>query len=187
MIRIEPYNRERAVEYARKWAFSRNPLFYDFTGQGGNCTSFISQCLFAGTCQMNYKPTFGWYYITVSRRSPAWTGVDYLYNFLIENAGPDKFIGDGLGPFGHRVEANELELGDVIQLGKENDDFYHTLIISGFSRHGLLVSAQSDDSFNRPLRNYVYDTARYIHIDGFRTNNINTDACYEKLINGHSL
>ena len=39
MIIEFPYDRERAVEYAKKWALSRNPLFLDFTGRGGNCTS----------------------------------------------------------------------------------------------------------------------------------------------------
>ena len=45
MIVTKPYNRARAVEYAQRWALSRNPLFYDFTGGGGNCTNFVSQCL----------------------------------------------------------------------------------------------------------------------------------------------
>ena len=48
-----PYNRQRAVEYAKKWALSRNPLFADFTGIGGNCTNFVSQCLYAGCGVLN--------------------------------------------------------------------------------------------------------------------------------------
>ena len=28
-----PYDRQRAVEYAQKWALDRNPLFLDFTGR----------------------------------------------------------------------------------------------------------------------------------------------------------
>ena len=44
---------ERAVAYARRWALDRNPLFVDFTGQGGNCTNFVSQCVLAGSCVMN--------------------------------------------------------------------------------------------------------------------------------------
>ncbi|MBR5616363.1 MAG: amidase domain-containing protein, partial [Clostridia bacterium] len=38
-----PYMRERAVEYALRWALSRNPLFPDFAGIGGDCTNFVSQ------------------------------------------------------------------------------------------------------------------------------------------------
>ena len=42
------YNREAALEYAKEWAFSRNPQFYDFENIGGDCTNFASQVLLAG-------------------------------------------------------------------------------------------------------------------------------------------
>ena len=45
-----PSDRTRAVEYARRWALSRNPIFEDYTGIGGDCTNFVSQAIFAGTC-----------------------------------------------------------------------------------------------------------------------------------------
>ena len=35
MIVTMEYRRERAVEYARRWALSRNPLFENYTGIGG--------------------------------------------------------------------------------------------------------------------------------------------------------
>ena len=50
MLITKPYQRERAVEYARRWALDRNPLFADFSGIGGNCTNFVSQCVLAGSC-----------------------------------------------------------------------------------------------------------------------------------------
>ena len=75
-----PYNRMRAIEYAKRWALSRNPLFFDFTEIGGNCTNFVSQCIFAGAPVMNYTKTFGWYYIDQGNRAPAWSGVDELYS-----------------------------------------------------------------------------------------------------------
>ena len=56
------YNRARAVAYAQKWAFSRNPAFLNFDGMGGDCTNFASQCLYTGSGIMNYTDTFGWYY-----------------------------------------------------------------------------------------------------------------------------
>ena len=82
MFLNKPYNRERAVEYARRWALSRNPLFENFSGIGGDCTNFVSQCVYAGCCQMNYTPDFGWYYVSLNNRAPAWTGVEFFYNFL---------------------------------------------------------------------------------------------------------
>ena len=84
MIVIKPYDRERAVEYALTWALDRNPLFLNFTGRGGDCTNFASQCLLAGSCTMEYTPDFGWYYISSENRAPAWTGVEFFYDFVTE-------------------------------------------------------------------------------------------------------
>lgn len=81
------YNRERAVEYARRWAFSRSPLFESYNGIGGDCTNFVSQCVYAGSCVMNYTRDFGWYYSSPMNRAPAWTGVEFFYNFMTSNEG----------------------------------------------------------------------------------------------------
>ena len=161
-----PYNRRRAVEYARKWALSRNPLFIDFTGQGGNCTNFVSQCIFAGAPVMNYTKTFGWYYISANDRAPAWSGVDELYNFL--TGAPDfSSANGGYGPFATDARiAQTIDIGDVIQLANENGDFYHSLIISQFTDNDILVCAQSNDALDRPLSSYNYSSLRALHIEG---------------------
>ena len=125
-MEIENYNRAAAAAYARKWAFSRNPAFYDFSKIGGDCTNFASQCIYAGAGVMNYTPVFGWYYKSANDRTPSWTGVEYLYNFLINN--------DGAGPFAEEVPLNKLEIGDIVQLGKATGDFYHSPVVVGFSR-----------------------------------------------------
>ena len=82
-----PYNREAAAAYAHKWAYGFNPDFYNFDDIGGDCTNFASQCLYAGGLEMNYTPVFGWYYRSVNDRAPAWTGVNELYDFLVNNKG----------------------------------------------------------------------------------------------------
>ncbi len=120
------YDRAAAVAYARKWAFGRNPKFYDFSKIGGDCTNFASQCIYAGAGVMNFTPTFGWYYKSVNDRTPSWTGVEYLYNFLTAN--------DGAGPFAEEVSLDKLEIGDVVQLGKATGDFYHSPVVVGFRR-----------------------------------------------------
>ena len=48
------YDRQKAYNYAQKWAFKRNPIYYNFDNVGGDCTSFVSQCIFAGIGIMNY-------------------------------------------------------------------------------------------------------------------------------------
>ncbi|MBE6542460.1 MAG: amidase, partial [Ruminococcaceae bacterium] len=119
MLVTMTYDREKALEYARRWAFGRNPLFENYSGIGGDCTNFVSQCIYAGSCVMNYTPTFGWYYISPTNRAPAWTGVQFFYNFITSNK--------EVGPYGREASAGELEIGDVIQLGNAAGMYYHTL------------------------------------------------------------
>lgn len=176
-----PYNRSRAVAYARRWALSRNPLFHDFTGGGGNCTNFVSQCLLAGCCQMNFTDTFGWYYLSVDDRAAAWTGVEFFYNFMTGNN--ESPIGDGSGPFAEETGGNLLP-GDVIQLGREEGDFYHTLIVTGRDRRGYLVSAHTDNALDRPLNSYNFRRIRFLHIDGYRAPEGHADDCFETLMRG---
>lgn len=179
MLAVKPYIRENAVAYARKYAFSQNPLFPNFAGIGGNCTNFVSQAIYAGGCVMNYTPTFGWYYISLDERSPSWSGVEYFYNYMIENA--------GVGPFGRVATSDELELGDVIQLAKNEEGYYHTLLVVGFDGEDLLVAAQTDNAYARPLSTYTYDYARYIKILGIRFDAPEQNQCFDRLMNEESL
>ncbi|MBR2315854.1 MAG: amidase domain-containing protein [Clostridia bacterium] len=153
------YNRKNATAYARRWALGRNPRFYDFTGIGGDCTNFVSQCLYAGSGVMNYTPDTGWYYRSLNDRAPAWTGVEFLYDFLINNK--------SIGPFARQASYDEARKGDVIQLGDAQGDFYHTLIIVQ-TEPEILIASHSNDALNRPLRTYDYAQARFLHIEGVR-------------------
>ena len=174
MIVEKPYIRENAVAYARKFAFSQNPLFASFAGIGGNCTNFVSQAVYAGSCEMNYTPTFGWYFISLNERSPSWTGVQYFYDFITGNK--------GVGPFGREGTADEMEIGDVIQLGKTGEGYYHTLLVVGFDEEDILVAAQTDDAYGRPLSTYTNDYTRYIKILGVRFEMPDNYTCYERLM-----
>ena len=177
MLVTKPYNRENAVAYARKYAFSQNSLFANFAGIGGNCTNFVSQSIYAGSCEMNYRPTFGWYFISLDDRSPSWTGVEYFYNFMTQNS--------DVGPFGRDASSDELELGDVIQLARDGEGYYHSLLVVGFDGEDLLVSAQTDNAYARPLSSYDYDYARFIKILGVRFDvPREPDSCFEKLMQG---
>lgn len=183
MLVTKPYNRERAVEYARRWALDRNPLFIDFTEIGGNCTNFVSQAVLAGSCTMNYTPDFGWYYISEDDRAPAWSGVEYFFDFI---TGTPLFReqNGGVGPFATVVEREAVMLGDVIQYANRAGDWYHTVIVTGFDGEEILISAQSDDALDRPISSYRSAvTKRYLHIEGVRFE-VNDDLCFERLISG---
>ena len=158
------YDREKAVDYARKWAYSRNPQYYSFDNIGGDCTNFVSQCLYAGCGVMNFTPDLGWYYNSPDDRSAAWTGVEYLYNFLVSN--------EENGPYGEELPLSYSETGDIVQLSFDGITFTHNLIITRIdfipAPDNILIACHSFDSLDRRLSTYDYKLARLVHILGAR-------------------
>ena len=161
-MRKELYNREEAKDYAKKWAYGRNPKYYNFDSIGGDCTSFISQCIYAGSKVMNYTKNTGWYYNSINDRTPSWSGVEYLYNFLINNK--------GIGPRGTKTEIENLEIGDIIQLSFDGKIFSHTLVIVNIdgpkTLDNIYTASHTYDSYNRRVSTYNFQNIRFIHIDG---------------------
>lgn len=158
------YDRDAAVTYAHTWAYRRNPIYYDFSPIGGDCTNFASQCIFAGAGVMNFTPTFGWYYRSVNNRTPSWAGVQFLYDFLTRNLGP--------GPFASEVSLRQLMPGDLVQLAFTRTNRYeHTPVVvrvDSPTLTGILVAAHSNDVDFRPLSTYNISRLRCLHIEGIR-------------------
>ena len=66
---------------------------------------------------MNYN---NWYYNNGYDKSPSWSGVEFLYDFLIKNK--------GYGPRGIASSSDNVEIGDIAQLsfdvfGKKISDY----------------------------------------------------------------
>lgn len=165
MLKEIEYNRYAAVNYALKWAYSRNPRFYDFEDLGGDCTNFVSQCLYAGCGIMNFSGfENGWYYINGNDRSASWTGVRYLRRFLLTNK--------GTAVYGEEATLERLEPGDVIQLRNNNGVLYHSLFVSFVKQpatpQNIFICAHTVDARDRRLSSYNYASAEGIHILGAR-------------------
>lgn len=158
-MRVVSYDGQRAADYARKWYNKRNSDYYNFDAVGGDCTNFASQCLYAGAGIMNYLRDVGWYYISPQDRAAAWSSSPHLIKFLLNN--------DGEGPFGILRELQRLEIGDLIFLNNSYE-YYHTLVVTGFSGDIPLVSAHTDDSYMRRLNTYYYEFASGVHISGVK-------------------
>ena len=182
---VAPYDRARAVEYARRWALERNRIFDDFSGGGGDCTNFVSQSILAGSCQMNYTDTFGWYFRSIEDRAPAWTGVEAFFNFFT-GSGDFLPVTERVGPFGYLTEREYVTEGDVVQLQNDKGVFYHTLIITGIDGDEILVSAHTNDALDRPLSTYTAAKgARFIRMLGvIRADGEAKNDCFERLIEG---
>ena len=151
------YDREKAVAYAKRWALSRNQAYLDFQGLGGDCTNFVSQCLYAGCGVMNYTPVYGWYYISGNRRTASWTGVPYLYHFLTGN--------EKEGPYAREIAPDQARPGDVVQLGARGQPFTHTALIVDVQSGEIFVAAHTLDAWNRPLSSYPQVIRRFLGIE----------------------
>lgn len=159
-MQVKEYDKAKAIEYAKKWAYSRNTKFYDYENLGGDCTNFISQCIYAGTNTMNYSNINGWYYNNANAKSPSWTGVEFLYKFLTTNK--------TVGPFGNEVNKIEIDNGDIVQLSFDGIKFAHSLFIVNRINDKIFVATHTFDAFNRDLDTYHYSKLRYIKIKGYR-------------------
>jgi len=162
---VKPYDREKAVQYAHKWAYARNPAYLDFENLGGDCTNFASQCIFAGCGVMNYTPVYGWYYIDSYNRTASWTGVNYLYDFLINNK--------GAGPFAEIVDVADAEPGDIAQISfSDSKLFDHSPVIvktgNPRSMEEIYVAAHTFDTDYYRLLDFEPAYIRFIHILGYR-------------------
>lgn len=172
---LKPYDRRAAVAYAHRWAFGRNPEFYDFSEIGGDCTNFASQCLYAGGGVMNYTPDLGWYYIDPADRAPAWAGVPYFWDFMTRET-------PTTGPLGVGTTLNFLRPGDFVQLRfrESREVFAHTPVVVSVGAppmpENILVAAHSNDADDRPLSTYQnVEEMRFLHIIGIVTEDAVSD------------
>lgn len=155
----KPYNRNAVINYARKWAFLRNPKYLNYDPYGGDCTNFASQCIYAGSKVMNYSKRNGWFYINGNNKSASWTGVEFLYNFLVNNRNN--------GPIGKKVSSNQVYPGDLAQLSFDGRVFGHSLIILNHSDNmsDIEVSTHTYDSYGKKIGEYEFSKIRFVHIE----------------------
>lgn len=158
------YDGGAASTYALNHALNYNPDYADFNGFGGDCTNFISQCLYeGGGLPMHYGAPYTktcWYYTTSTNRSSSWTGAEELYDYIFSNSSK---INANISNW------NSVSFGDIIQLTSGGEG-YHSLIVSGiqYSSYGksdLLVCAHTADRRHVSLASYYPGSnKRYIDI-----------------------
>ena len=166
---IIPFDRDGAIEYARRWALDRNPKYYDFDDIGGDCTNYVSQTLLAGGCKMDKSSViYGWYYNNANDKSPSWTGVEQLHDYLVRQK--------DYGIIAYEIDLNSVEAGDITQLSFNGKMFQHSPFIVSVKRNSdnsvsydhIKICAHSFDSENRALDTYQWKKIRFIRIAGFK-------------------
>lgn len=61
---------------------------------------------------------------------------------------------------------NSLQIGDIIQIRQNPNEFNHSVIISRVTPHEIYVCAHSNDALDKPLSEYNYIELKGIHIIG---------------------
>ncbi|RXI44924.1 hypothetical protein DP145_11645 [Clostridium tetani] len=137
------YDGIAAAKYAVKYAINYNPEYQDYNGRGGDCTNFISQCIYAGGI-----PTDNVWY----KDSHAWIRVVELRSWLLKKGYARELT----------VQDNAKE-GDLIQLRNSGGYWYHSLIVTykNPTNGEPFVSCHTGDYVNRALSTYTTDR-RYL-------------------------
>lgn len=159
------YNTRDAVLYAFRYATSPNKDYYDFTNNGGDCTNFVSQCLYAGGIKQHIGTALTdtcWFYKTSKNRSSSWTGAKQFKNYITNSKSKINMV---------PTNFSNVFTGDVIQLVNKSGVPYHTLFVNGISytdgKKDVLVCAHTANRRNVALSVYYGNsTKKYYHIKG---------------------
>jgi hypothetical protein len=150
------------------FALNRNPEFRDYSGAAGNgdCTNFVSQCLYAGGWTflqppvISPNPTEWWFDARWRENSRTWSSASWFTDFLERS---NRVTSCTLG---------ELVPGDIIG----HDDSTHgghymfaTGILSNPPLHNLLLSYHTTDrldfSFSDVMVLLGVEGYRYWHVN----------------------
>ena len=162
-FQFKGYNINEAIKYALKYAVEINPEFGNYEKWGGDCTNYISQCLYAGKIPFDFEGIdvrYHWYWYSEARRAPSWTAANSL-KFYMESNNTNKDGGLSLGLKATSITLEHLLRGDVVQLIDDKNYAYHSMIITGYVVEGdyvvdYLISQHSgyDEDDEGRLKNY---------------------------------
>lgn len=160
------YNASAAVAYAVQYAIIPNSAYADFTNSGGDCTNFISQCLYAGGIVQHVGTAYTescWFYQSSTNRSYSWTGANSFRNYITSSVSKINMTSSSW---------SSVVPGDIIQL-MNSGSATHSMIVSNLvygssGRSDLLVCAHTTNRQNVSLAQYysTFPTKVYYHING---------------------
>ena len=149
------YDRVGAVRYADAYCGAApgcghdgryNPRFYNYNGEGGDCTNFVSQALSLGG---HLRRTAAWTYDGGTGEGTAdWVKSSQLVDHLLGN-GLATIIARGRYPQ-VAPQVSRLQPGDVIAY-VEHGKVVHLALVIGFDPHGYaLVDSHTADRYHVP-------------------------------------
>lgn len=128
------YNRSAAVTYATTYVFSPNTsVWCDYSSSGGDCTNFVSQCLYAGGWSKfnngSFCSTGSWYHNGAGKCSNTSTTKNYSCSWT-QAADMKSLLSVSSRVVPASYPASSLEVGDIIQLKNSSGTAYHTMIVT---------------------------------------------------------
>lgn len=156
LYKNENYNREKAREYALKWAISSNKEYYNFINDGGDCTNFVSQVLKAGGIEfvgskINATNTNSWFYYSANlpNRSSTWTAAQpFSLHFGKEHKRAYKYreyiIKEALINFNEIYKT--IYIGDIVQYSRPNNIVFHSQAITDVLNKETIYFSQHSNS-----------------------------------------
>lgn len=172
---LKSYNRSAAVTYARNNALSTNGIagFYNYETAHGDCTNFVSACLYKGGIPMDTSGTNKWYYNSYGSRALAWICAEDFHQYLLKNNPTTTSSNAGL--YARQSTLSSLREGDIVQNSKTTAG--HSMIISkatfitGAAYKDHLICQRSTTKSGRlkdyPLASKGYTSAGYYKICGY--------------------
>ncbi|MHA1379509.1 MAG: glycosyl hydrolase family 18 protein [Candidatus Helarchaeota archaeon] len=146
------FSRQAAYGYALQWWNGRNSHYNDFSGSGGDCSNFVSQCLIAGGLSLHNGTDGNGYGIYPDTDRPATLSYgcivycDYLNLHLrnFQNTTVTYVTNT------NSTVPEYITVGDVLIFGNKSGDRYeHAMIVVWDGGSDLGLAAHTTDVWNR--------------------------------------
>ena len=171
------YNVDKVLEYIHEYWEEPNPDFPNYTGMGGDCACFVSQCLYAGGKQMvgtNAASFSNWFCRTSDRNqfskvSSTWRGAEAFAAYWKKNAIEYKEFAPEC--FDDRLAFREVykyaNPGDPISFINSNGRPYHTVMVSYKNRNNdreIRFAAHTSPQWEKSLYDYCQGGTKTVRV-----------------------
>ena len=171
------YDVNKVLDYIHKYWQNPNPEFPNYTGMGGDCACFVSQCLYAGGKQMvgtNAADFSNWFCRTndsnqFSKVSSTWRGAEAFAAYWKNNALEYKEFEPSY--FEDRLAFREVykyaNPGDPISFINTNGRPYHTVMVSYKNRDNdreIRFAAHTSPQWEKSLYDYCVGSSKTVRV-----------------------
>lgn len=167
--KLSGYSASDAANYAVKWGEDQNSVYPNYNLSGGDCTNFVSQCIYAGGLAMNgssasvgtVDSTSKWYCIYIKSTlgvrkyaiTTSWIRVSDFNTYL--GSLVSKSTKTTLSSL-----ISSCSAGDVVQLAdKTTGTPYHSIIINAKGSSTAYFCGHTKNRSNADVKDYLDDSS----------------------------